>query len=288
MARRRFLPCTARELPEHERIAAASTAIDHNPANRPAGVTEPARLALLTTKYWGSGGVKLSVSFLGRVAADLQARILAHMNAWAQWANVQFTPVASGGQVRISLGRGGYYSYLGTDILHIPAGQQTMNLEGFSMSTPQSEWDRVVKHETGHTLGFPHEHLRAAIVQRLDVRKTIAYFQRTQGWSADQVRQQVLTPISEASLLSPTPADVDSIMAYQLPGSITVDGQPVPGGTDIDRIDQGYAAKVYPRPDAPPPPPPPPPPGPAGKVRVTLDVDAAAKTAAVVSVGGAP
>ena len=54
----------------------------------------------------------------------------------------------------------GYWSYLGTDVLHIPVDQQTMNLQGFTERTPESEYRRVVRHETGHTMGFPHEHMR--------------------------------------------------------------------------------------------------------------------------------
>ena len=46
----------------------------------------------------------------------------------------------------------GYWSYLGTDILSIAAGEPTMNLQEFSMDTPESEFHRVVRHETGHAL----------------------------------------------------------------------------------------------------------------------------------------
>lgn len=80
------------------------------------------------------------------------------------------------GDVRISLAGSGYWSYLGTDILHIPSNQPTMNLQDFSMSTPESEYKRVVRHETGHTLGFPHEHLRKEIVDNIDRNKAYNYF----------------------------------------------------------------------------------------------------------------
>lgn len=66
-------------------------------------------------------------------------------------------------------------SYLGTDIRTIAADQPTMNLESFSMDTDESEYHRVVRHETGHTLGFPHEHTRAEIVNRIDRDKAIAF-----------------------------------------------------------------------------------------------------------------
>jgi hypothetical protein len=31
-------------------------------------------------------------------------------------------------------------------------------------TTPDAEFYRVVRHETGHTLGFPHEHMRKEII----------------------------------------------------------------------------------------------------------------------------
>lgn len=47
------------------------------------------------------------------------------------------------GDVRVSLVGDGYWSYLGTDVLLIPDGMPTMNLQGFSMSTPESEYKCV-------------------------------------------------------------------------------------------------------------------------------------------------
>lgn len=255
-------------LPAHQEIAAAATAVAENPANRPAVnmlarqgvVLPPEHLALLTSRYWGSGGVKLTVGFLEPIQDDLANRIVSHMNAWNQYANVRFTRSATSPQVRITRSGDGYWSYLGTDIQHIPANQPTMCLEAFTMQTPESEYHRVVRHETGHTLGFPHEHLRAQIINRLDPEKTIAYFMQTQGWSRQMVIDQVLTPLDESQLKETSAADEQSIMTYQLPGIITKDGQPIVGGTDIDANDQQFVATIYPKPSAPPPPPPPGPP----------------------------
>jgi hypothetical protein len=80
------------------------------------------------------------------------------------------------GTVRISLAGQGYWSYLGTDILSIPRNRPTMNLQGFNINTPDSEFRRVVRHETGHTLGFPHEQLRKEIINRIDRQKAYAWF----------------------------------------------------------------------------------------------------------------
>ncbi len=48
--------------------------------------------------------------------------------------------------------------------------------------------------------------------------------------------------IDLASIVEPTP---NSIMCYQIPGTITKDGKPIPGGFDIDASDASYVASAY-------------------------------------------
>jgi len=250
--------CLPKRLPQDQLVHAARTAVGINPMNgaplerltrvMPDFKPTAERLSVVVTKYWGVAGVSLTVGFLDNPPANLRKRILQHMNAWNKTANVKFVETKSSPQVRIARAggdEGGYWSYLGTDILHIPRNQQTMNLEGFTMNTDDSEFFRVVRHETGHTLGFPHEHMRRALVDKLDVAKTLEFFERTQGWSEAEVRAQVLTALEESSLLG-TAADPKSIMCYQIPGQITKDGKPIIGGKDIDPSDATFAAKIYP------------------------------------------
>jgi hypothetical protein len=255
------LVCIPRVLPRKMLVSAARTAMEINPVNRPpvermmsvmpgSRLEEKDFLAVLTTKYWQAKGVKLTVGFMDNPPASLKKRILLHMNAWSKTGNVAFTTSSTDPQVRIarSGGRdGGYWSYLGTDILSIPAREPTMNLEAFTMETPESEFHRVVRHETGHTLGFPHEHMRRELVALIDTGKAVEYFKRTQGWSAEEVRIQVLTPIEASSILGTAHADPNSIMCYQIPGTITKNGRPIPGGGDIDALDYEFIAKVYPK-----------------------------------------
>lgn len=255
-----FIACLPKSLPSDKAMSAARTAVRINPVNNPPvervaslvpkAAMQPAFIAALTTKYWhNKRGVRLTVGFMDDAAADLRARIVEHMNAWGQTGNIVFTESNTDPQVRVSREggeMGGYWSYLGTDILHIEPDQPTMNLEAFTMKTPDSEFIRVVRHEAGHTLGFPHEHMRHDLVARIDVEKAVEFFMATQGWSEEEVHAQVLTPLEERSLIG-TPADQTSIMCYQLPGAITTDGEPIVGGLDIDESDYAFVAKLYPK-----------------------------------------
>lgn len=246
--------CVLRFLPPRLLVKAAEVARKVNPVNAPVlgplGAVgpsmpmDPMRIAVLTSKYWGSSQRQLTVSFMESTPNDLRARIVQHMNAWS--IGISFAETQGTGDVRISRGSGGYWSYLGTDVKLIPLNQQTMNLEGFTMNTPESEYLRVVRHETGHTLGFPHEHMRQELVARIDPQKAYQFFWSNYGWDQQTVDQQVLTPLDQQSIFA-TPPDQDSIMCYQLPGSITFDGQPIRGGGDVNMTDFAFAQLIYPR-----------------------------------------
>ena len=248
--------CLPKFLPKPQWITAAKMASAINPVNEPAArmaglgrPLRPAEIAVLTTKYWGPAGVKLSVSFLDNPPKALRDRILRHMNAWSKKANVVFRYTAGQGQVRIArIPDDGYWSYLGTDVLSIPLHRPTLNLDSFTMNTPESEFRRVVRHEAGHTLGFPHEHMRRALVALIDRPKAIKYFGQTQGWTPQEVEYQVLTPLEDGSLIATAHADPRSIMCYQIPGFLTKNGQPIIGGTDIVPSDYAFVGKIYPPP----------------------------------------
>ena len=221
----------------------------------------PQYIAVVSSKWWGHAGAKLDVAFMEQTPADLKARILEHANAWGEFANVKFTLTGNpnNAHVRITREGNGYWSYLGRDILGINVSQPTMCLQGFTMGMPESEFKRVVRHEFGHTLGCPHEHARPGIVSKLDPQKTIAWGRQVLGWNEQMVRQQILTPLNEASLMGSPETDEESIMTYQLPASITVDGRPILGGKDFTPTDRKYMATFYPLPNPPPVKPEPPP-----------------------------
>lgn len=243
--------CAPRFVPSDKLAEADEIAFRVNPDNRPDDAhlgkgSEGERLVVDRRVYWGPEGVRLTVGFLDGPEPALRRKILAHMNAWnARGANVEFTESEVDPQVRIARAARGYWSYRGTDILTVPPDEPTMNLHGFTMATEDAEFFRVVRHETGHTLGFPHEHMRREIVDRLDRDKVIEHYSSTLHWSRTMVIRQVLTPLEDASVFGSATADANSIMCYQIPGELTIDGEPILGGTDIDDIDYELVAQLY-------------------------------------------
>jgi hypothetical protein len=259
-----IIVCRPKSLPFNKLVAAERRAVEVNPENAaerrvvertPVGRRGGARrIAVVIARKWPATGVRLSVSFLDNPSVALRSRILRHMNAWGEHANVLFTETAGVGQVRIArldspAEMRGYWSYLGTEILDAAEDEPTLNLEGFTMRKPESEFRRLVRHEAGHTLGFDHEHMRSDIVRRIDREKAIEYFDETDGWTPEEVEEQVLTPLVKKSLMGTKESDPLSIMCYHLPGSIMKDRKPIPGGLDINQNDFAFAKTLYPKPE---------------------------------------
>ena len=259
-----IIVCRPKSLPIEKFVAAERRAIEINPENAserrtvrrsPIGrIGGPRRIAVVIARKWPSTGVRLSVSFLDTPSTALRSRIIKHMNAWGEQANVLFSETQGTGQVRIArfdspADIAGYWSYVGTEILEADESEPTLNLDSFTMKMSDAEFRRVVRHEAGHTLGFDHEHMRTEIVNGIDRKKAFAYFDRTEGWSEEETEEQVLTPLVKKSIMGTKEVDPLSIMCYQLPGSIMKNRKPIKGGTDINPNDFAFAKMLYPKPE---------------------------------------
>jgi hypothetical protein len=231
------------------RATAPRAAAPEAVGNEPTGLAN-FELAVMLNKRWRGSNIRLTTGFMDTRSAELRKLILSHLNAWSKTCGVRFVESNTDPTIRIARWDGpdwgGYWSYEGRDCEGIPADEPTMNLEGFTARTSLKEFKRVVRHEAGHTLGFPHEHLRQEVVGKIDPRKAYAYFRRVEGWTKRQVDEQVLTPIERRFLFGSRP-NPNSIMCYQLPGEITRDGKPILGGTDIAADDYAFAATIYPK-----------------------------------------
>lgn len=258
-----FIPCFTPSLIDQPSWAAQAQkvckdlfpnryAMDDDPESPLALAAINYRLAVDTNVWWGDKEMDITVAFQAKASNALRNKTLQYANAWNKFCNKRFVYSKVDPMVRVTFDGDGYWSYLGTDVLGIPPHMPTMCLQGFTVNSPESEWNRVVKHEFGHTLGCSHEHMRPEIVDLLDVEKTVKYFMQTQGWSRKDVMQQVLTPISVKSIRGTVGADDTSIMCYQLPASITKNGKPIRGGDDINELDAKFIATIYPKAVAPP------------------------------------
>jgi hypothetical protein len=229
-------------------------------------------LAVLRGVHWPLG-YTLRFGFLGG-STEAQDRIMAHASNWSKYADIDFRAVAGRTvgvdcDVLVGFSAAGFWSMLGTGSYQVRDGSQTMNLEDFDNPSyyPESEYLRVVQHEVGHALGCLHEQQRPEVVALLDPAGVIAEFERTQGWSEEEIRQQILSPFDPGTVDETAQADLSSVMQYSFSAACTRDHRPIAGGADITDLDKLQISRIYPgrySPTGPPPAPPPPapPPGP--------------------------
>ncbi|KAL0058795.1 response to abiotic stimulus [Marasmius tenuissimus] len=154
-------------------------------------------------------------------------------------------------RIRFSYNNDSSWSLIGTDILeqpdrHQPTMSIAMSKANIDPITP--EFIQTLLHETGHTLGFVHEHLRPGLVERIDEKKAITYYKTQVGWTEDRTRHEVLKRLSptRAYDISSKPDDV-SIMCYPFTQHILKDGSDaIRGGKTLSKYDKKHAAAVYP------------------------------------------
>ena len=252
-----YAVCIPRSLAGDKLIAAADMAAKINPVNHPPlyrlaaivpglEVTRE-RIAVMTTKYWHTNGVKLMVGFLDIAGRSSRQNPLAY----------ECVVVAAERQFHRD-----QYRSAGTDHAHargrslVLFGSRYFNHRALA---PDDEFGQLY-HGHSRLRVLPRRQARDRPYARLPARAYAArprradrrrqshrLFRRDARLGSDQVRRQVLTPLEDASLWGTDRFDQNSIMCYQLPGTITKDGQPILGGYDIDESDFAFMAKVYPK-----------------------------------------
>ncbi len=229
-----------------------------------------ARAAVERLKLWENGR-RLRVRFLDGVA-EVQDKVAAIAKEWEAVANITFDFVSGGAsEIRVSFAEQGFsWSAVGTDALTVPSPKPTMNYGWLEPSTSEREYQRVVRHEFGHSLGMIHEHQNPAASGQIpwDKPKVYAYYAQ-QGWSHDDVDFNIFEVYAEDST-NHSAFDPTSIMEYAIPDSLTIGSYAIGWNTALSQTDIDFMRRQYPR-------------GSAGTVELTV---AAARTAAALSVGG--
>lgn len=248
------MPCTPMALPSHRQTAAAFDALFVRTDNAPAlaldadGIEGPLavqRAAIIRGKRWPVGTV-LRVQFLDGTT-EAQDRLLAQARRIAEHAALDFVPVASGGDIRVSFRRPGLWSNLGTDARLVSPSEPTLNLQGFDdPRTPEAEWPRAGLHELFHAVGAEHEQSRREFSQLADVDGLVRYWMKSQGWDFETASFQYAVMFGPGGLIQ-SDFDPKSLMMYPVPRPFLKDPRhPVPGGLDADANDWATLAVAYP------------------------------------------
>jgi hypothetical protein len=202
--------------------------------------------AVLGLKDRWPNGSTLRVYFYPEVKSSMASRCLAKMQEWSQYANIKFAKEKNidNSDLRVTFRKGGSWSYLGNQAKLKP-GEPTMNFGWLTDKSEQQEFDRVVLHETGHSLGLQHEHQHPTNTIPWVEDKVIEYYQQ-QGWTAAMTKQQVLTKTPKAQTQY-SEYDRDSIMEYPIPKELVSDKSYAVGwNTRLSRTDKQFIGEVYP------------------------------------------
>lgn len=245
--------CTVMPTPPDRVIAAAIKAIEENPDNAPMqanpggpGVQphEPFAMAAVTAKQWMPGRT-LKVSFVDGNPA-VQNKVESFAKEWEDHANLKldFGDHADP-EIRVSFQQQGSWSYLGTDALVIPDDRATMNYGWLTPASPDDEYSRVVLHEFGHAMACIHEHNHPEAGIPWDREAVYRYYTLTQGWSREDVDNQVLARY-DRSVTNFSAYDPTSIMHYAVPNELTVGDFEVGWNRVLSQIDKDFAAVLYP------------------------------------------
>ena len=103
----------------------------------------------------------------------------------------------------------------------------------------------AVSHEFGHALGFEHEHQNPQGGILWDKDAAMDYYTRVGRLKPEEVRLFVFKRLEDANFIG-TRLDRRSIMCYEIPAHLTVNGFSVPRNSVLSEIDKGMAELCYP------------------------------------------
>jgi hypothetical protein len=125
-----------------------------------------------------------------------------------------------------------------------------MNLAWLDRFSPITSNERAtILHEFGHVLGLLHEHQSPAHGGQAirNVQAAISLYTKTQGWSVQQVYDQVINVYAMNEVSNFSQVDTSSIMHYPQPKEITGLAQDIPYNTKLTDLDKAYIILQYPR-----------------------------------------
>ena len=175
---------------------------------------------------------------------------------WSKYGNIYFeyTNDWNASDIRIGFIKGdGAYSLVGTDANHYKSSI-TMNLDATWWT--DSYLDITITHEFGHAIGFKHEHQRSDNIFLLDEAATYSFYEKSQGWSQQDVYDNVLDKFNvNSSAYGLTGFDYNSVMIYWIPKEIIINKELCPSSSAFycvedpvifSELDQAGVREFYP------------------------------------------
>lgn len=154
-----------------------------------------------------------------------RSNVAAVAREWIQHAHLSFdfgSPgtfancgAAQPAQIRITFRTDGYWSYVGSDSLHVREDRPTMGLRDLDrLSADSPEFRTIVLHEFGHAIGLEHEHQSS----RSDCESEFNwdYLTENLGMSKQELERN-MERFRDSRAYPSSEYDPDSIMHYSLP-----------------------------------------------------------------------
>lgn len=202
------------------------------------------RGAGLTDKIWPNG----KTVYVWFMDGDewLHKEVMRHASEWSKYANVKFkeADTALGSDIRVTFNCSGAWSYIGRDAESISKNAPTMCLGVIPAYSKMDDRKAIVMHEFGHALGMIHEHQSPSSSVQFDAKAVLEYYREHYGWDENTIKYNLLEKQEGATAYSMF--DKDSIMVYEIPDSVTVDGKGVGKTAQLSETDKKVIGKMYP------------------------------------------
>jgi hypothetical protein len=189
----------------------------------------------------------LLVYFMGG-SPQLQATVLFVAQEITKYCNMRLlqTEQQAKSDIRISFENGHSWSFVGTDNLHIPKDQPTMNYGWLEdgMTTQSATLRAAVLHEFGHALSLEHEHQHPEVGIPWDKPKVYEHYAEI-GWTRQMVDHNIFARF-DRNLTQFSRYDPESIMHYPVQNELTIGDYEIPWRTELSQTDKHFLAQLYP------------------------------------------